>query len=68
MTGCVVQVLIFSQFSNTVEWLKKRLTEEGFGYRTISGSMPLKQRAKAIEAFQKDPPTTVFLLSIRSGT
>jgi SNF2 family DNA or RNA helicase len=29
--------------------------------------MPLKQRAKAIEAFQRDPPTTVFLLSMRSG-
>lgn len=28
---------------------------------------PLKQRAKSIEAFQKDPPTTVFLLSVRSG-
>jgi superfamily II DNA or RNA helicase len=29
--------------------------------------MPLKQRAEAIAAFQKDPPTTVFLLSMRSG-
>ena len=53
--------------STTLEWLKLRLTEEGFGYRTISGTMPLKQRTKAIEAFQKDPPTTVFLLSMRSG-
>ena len=55
------------QYNTTLEWLKLRLTEEGFGYRTISGSMPLKQRTKAIEAFQKDPPTTVFLLSMRSG-
>ena len=29
--------------------------------------MPLKQRAAAIAAFQADPPTTVFLLSVRSG-
>ena len=29
--------------------------------------MPLKKRAKAIEAFQNDPPTTIFLLSVRSG-
>ena len=28
-------------------------------------SMPLY--LQAIEAFQKDPPTTVFLLSMRSG-
>jgi len=27
----------------------------------------MKKRAKAIEAFQNDPPTTVFLLSVRSG-
>ena len=53
--------------STTLDWLKLRLTEEGFGYRTISGSMPLSQRTEAIEAFQKDPPTTVFLLSMRSG-
>lgn len=59
--------LIFSQFNSTLEWLATRLVENGFSYRSISGSMPLKQRAKAIDAFQKDPPTTVFLLSMRSG-
>lgn len=40
---------MFSQYSSTLEWLKQRLPEEGFGYRTITGSMPLKQRSKAIE-------------------
>eukprot|EP00798_Chlamydomonas_sp_ICE-L_P005762 gene5762-6059_t len=29
--------------------------------------MAQKKRAQAIEAFQGDPPTTVFLLSMRSG-
>lgn len=38
----------FSQYTSTIEWLKVRLTQAGFGYRFISGSMPLKQRAKAI--------------------
>jgi len=61
------KALVFSQFSNTLEWLKTKLTEEGFGYQTVSGSMTLKKRAKAIEAFQNAPPTTVFLLSVRSG-
>jgi len=61
------KALIFSQYTGTLEWLKTRLSEEGFGYRTISGSMPLKQRAAAITAFQTAPPTTVFLLSVRSG-
>ena len=61
------KALIFSQFNSTLTWLQERLPEEGFGFRTISGSMPLKQRDKAIQAFQKDPPTTVFLLSMRSA-
>ncbi|KAI3434920.1 hypothetical protein D9Q98_002974 [Chlorella vulgaris] len=61
------KALIFSQYVSTIEWLKTALTAAGFGYRFISGSMPLKQRAKAINAFQQDPPTTVFLLSMRAG-
>ncbi|KAL0020479.1 hypothetical protein WJX77_009137 [Trebouxia sp. C0004] len=62
------KALVFSQFVSTIEWLKVKLAEQGFSYRTISGSMSLQQRSKAIEAFQKDPPTTVFLLSMRSGS
>ena len=63
----VNKALIFSQFTSTLTWLQEKLPAEGFGFRTVSGSMPLNQRAAAIAAFQKDPPTTVFLLSMRSG-
>ena len=61
------KALIFTQFAQTIEWLQKRLPDEGFGFRTISGSMSAKNRDKSIQAFQKDPPTTVFILSVRSG-
>eukprot|EP00479_Gromia_sphaerica_P004879 TRINITY_DN1577_c1_g1_i1.p2 TRINITY_DN1577_c1_g1~~TRINITY_DN1577_c1_g1_i1.p2 ORF type:complete len:143 (+),score=32.37 TRINITY_DN1577_c1_g1_i1:1716-2144(+) len=61
------KVLVFTQFNDTLEWLKKQLTEKGFGYRTLSGNMSMQKRAKALEAFQNDPPTTVFLLSVRCG-
>ena len=50
-----------------MDWLQTRLTQEGFGHRSITGSMTAKQRSTAIDAFSKDPPTTVFLLSMRSG-
>ena len=40
------KALVFSQFASTIEWLKVRLQEQGFGYRTISGSMTVKQRSK----------------------
>ncbi|CAK9225479.1 unnamed protein product [Sphagnum troendelagicum] len=61
------KVLIFSQFMQTIAWLKTEFKKQGINYRFISGDMPMKKRAQAIEAFQKDPPTTVFLLSIRTG-
>ena len=61
------KALIFTQFTQTIDWLQRRLPEEGFGFRTISGSMSAKNRDKSIQAFQKDPPTTVFILSVRSG-
>ena len=31
--------------------------------RTINGSMDARKRARQIEAFQTDPPTTLFLLT-----
>ena len=42
------KALIFTQFNSTLEWLMARLTQEGYGYRTISGSMPLKKRSQVI--------------------
>lgn len=61
------KALIFSNFNLTLSWLKERLPQEGFQTRTITGSMPMKQRCAAIRAFQQDPPTTVFLLAVKSA-
>ena len=59
--------LVFSQFNSTLEYLQIELPKHGFQFRTLSGSMSMKQRAKALRDFQNDPPTTVFLLSMRAG-
>jgi hypothetical protein len=61
------KVLVFSQFNQTLEWLQKILPEKGFSFRTLRGDMSMTQRKKALEDFQQDPPTTVFLLSMRAG-
>ena len=42
------KALVFTQFSGTLNWLAQRLQEEGYSYRTISGSMPLKKRAQVL--------------------
>ena len=57
--------LVFSQFVSTLNWLKEELPKHGFQFRTLSGDMSMKQRAKALHDFQLDPPTTIFLLSMR---
>jgi SNF2 family DNA or RNA helicase len=57
--------LVFSQFGSSLQWLQDELPKHGFQYRTLTGSMSMNQRAKALHAFQSDPPTTIFLLSVR---
>lgn len=57
--------LVFSQFKSTLNWLQNELPKHGFQFRTLSGDMSMKARAKALSDFQKDPPTTIFLLSMR---
>ena len=59
--------LVFSQYSSTLKFLEKELPKHGFEYRTLTGSMSMKQRAKALHDFQKTPPTTIFLLSSRAA-
>lgn len=61
------KTLIFSQFTSTLDWLRQELPKYGFQFRSLSGDMTMSKRAKALNDFQNDPPTTVFLLSMRAG-
>jgi SWI/SNF-related matrix-associated actin-dependent regulator of chromatin subfamily A3 len=61
------KALVFTQYNDTLEFVQQRLQQNGFTCRSISGKMPMKQRAAAIKAFQSDPPTTVFVLSVRAA-
>lgn len=38
------KALVFTQFSQTLEWLTVRLGRAGYKYRTITGSMPISER------------------------
>jgi SWI/SNF-related matrix-associated actin-dependent regulator of chromatin subfamily A3 len=59
--------LVFSQFTQTLTWLQIELPKHGFSFRTLLGSMTMANRAKALADFQNDPPTSIFLLSMRAG-
>jgi Helicase conserved C-terminal domain len=61
------KALIFSQFASTLRYLQRELPRHGFSFRTLTGDMSRAARTKALEDFRADPPTTIFLLSVRSG-
>lgn len=67
LTTSAAKSLIFSQFKSTLDWLVAKLPEHGFQCRTLSGAMTMTARAKALQDFQNDPPTTLFLLSMGAG-
>jgi SWI/SNF-related matrix-associated actin-dependent regulator of chromatin subfamily A3 len=56
------------QFTSTLALLAQELPKHGFSYRTLKGGMTQPARAKALRDFQNDPPTTIFLLSVRAGS
>lgn len=58
-----LQCVIFSVFPSCLEAVKERLGPQGFNFRTIESRQSQKARAKAIDDFVHDPPTTIFLLS-----
>jgi len=59
--------LIFTQFKPTLDLVCKELPQRGFAFRTLTGDMSQQQREEALLSFRDDPPTTVFVLSIRAG-
>ena len=61
------KVLIFSQFASTFSRIVGPLSRHGFQFRTLTSDMTMAQRKKALYDFRDDPPTTIFLLSMRSG-
>jgi SNF2 family DNA or RNA helicase len=65
LTFLTAKSLVFSQYSSSLKFLQGELPKHGFQFRTLSGNMTLKQRAQALYAFEHDPPTTIFLLSMR---
>jgi SNF2 family DNA or RNA helicase len=59
--------LVFSQFATSMMTVKERLTEKGIRWRSISGDMSADDRQKQIDFFNRDPPGSVFLLTMRTG-
>lgn len=61
------KALIFSQFLGMLALIKEKLTQLNVKFEYFDGSTPAPDREKAIQAFQNDEETRVFLISLKAG-
>ena len=60
------KVLLFSQFTSMIVLIRERLDAEGIRYYVLQGSTPKEERARLVDAFNRDD-TPVFLISLKAG-
>jgi SNF2 family DNA or RNA helicase len=61
------KALIFSQFLGMLALIREKLTQLGVKFEYFDGSTSAPDREKAIQAFQNDEETRVFLISLKAG-
>jgi superfamily II DNA or RNA helicase len=61
------KALIFSQFLGMLALIREKLTHLGVKFEYFDGSTSAPDREKAIQAFQRDEETRVFLISLKAG-
>jgi hypothetical protein len=61
------KVLIFSQMTKMLDLLESFLSQSGHSACRLDGGVPYAARQEAIESFNSDPATWLFLLSTRAG-
>jgi non-specific serine/threonine protein kinase len=61
------KALVFSQFLGMLGLIRTKLEELGVKYEYFDGSTSAPDREKAIQSFQNDDETRVFLISLKAG-
>ena len=61
------KVIVFSQYTDTINHLAAEMMGRGISYETLTGQDDMDQRQAAIDKFQKDPETKVFISNIKAG-
>ncbi len=59
------KALVFSQFTSFLALLRAQLDGEGISYQYLDGRT--RDRRERVEAFQSDPETRLFLISLKAG-
>ena len=66
------KVIVFSQYTQTIKELKEQLDEKQAGSDpifsvTLTGADDMHERQKAVDSFQNDEMTKVFIANIKAG-
>lgn len=61
------KLLVFSQFTEMLQLIKKEFDESGVTYCYLDGSTPMHKRKDEVNRFQEDESITVFLISLKAG-
>jgi SWI/SNF-related matrix-associated actin-dependent regulator 1 of chromatin subfamily A len=61
------KIIIFSQYTKTIEMLAEHLDGEKIGYVTLTGEKDSEERQKAVDDFQNDKAVKVFIANIKAG-
>lgn len=61
------KLLIFSQFTEMLQLIKKQFEKEGITFSYLDGSTPMKQRQEEVTRFQEDNTIKAFLISLKAG-
>ena len=62
-----VKCVIFSEFTSHLDLIGRALTDNGFDFVRIDGSMSLPKRKKVLNALASDDDTTILLASIKAA-
>ncbi|MDE2020413.1 MAG: DEAD/DEAH box helicase [Patescibacteria group bacterium] len=61
------KVIVFSQYRNTISEFQEELMEKGIRCVTLTGDDDSESRQRAVDRFQDDPATKVFVANIKAG-
>ena len=61
------KALVFSQFTSMLRLIRAALEERGIPYLYLDGSVPAEERRRAVQQFQEEEDTRIFLISLKAG-
>ena len=59
------KVIVFSQFTSLLAYVRRHLDERGANYAYLDGQT--RNRGELVERFQTDPACSIFLISLKAG-